>query len=232
VILDKQPGLCHLFPPRFINLKKGGFYLENLGAAVSLLSVKAIDHFDQNRPVHLARRDVYFERAAELISSGQQNFSPEIKAEDYEEILYLLRVARQHALFSIRNTGKNEADEQFGRFINLLAGNVKAVLSMMTLKHSVEGDSSFLTFLGSNQASVALQAEEYQRRANDIVRSIHNTLKMAEEPFEQLKMDNAASSTDEEQVRYDKARGHFAQLVKDGRHRYMIAPGKRKRTHF
>ena len=180
--------------------------------------------------MHLARRDVYFERAAYLIACAQQDFSPEIKTDDYEEILFLLRVARQHAFFSIRDTGKNEADEQFGRFINLLAGNVKAVLSMMTLKHSVESDGSTFSFLGSNQASVALQAEEYQRRANDIIRSIHNTLKMAEEPFEQLKVDNAVASTDEEQNRYDKARRHFAQLVKEGRHRFVIASGKRSKT--
>lgn len=194
--------------------------------------MKAIDHFEQNRPVHLARRDVYFERAAELISAQQQTFSSEIKIGDYEEILFLLRVARQHARFSIRDTGKNEDDEQFGRFINLLAGNVKAVLSMMNLKHTVESDDSFFSFLGTNQASVALQAEEYQRRANDIVRSIHNTLKLAEEPFEQLKVDNAAAASDNEQERYDKARGHFMHLVKKGRHRYDIAPSPRKIAHF
>ncbi|MEA2067651.1 MAG: hypothetical protein U9P12_00490 [Verrucomicrobiota bacterium] len=193
--------------------------------------MKAIDHFEQNRPVHLARRDVYFERAAELISVQQKTFTPEIEIEDYEEILFLLRVARQHARFSIRNKGKNGDDEQFGRFINLLAGNVKAVLSMMTLKHTVEGDESFFSFLGANQASVALQAEEYQRRANDIVRSIHNTLKLAEEPFEQLKVDNAAASSDDFQKRYDKAHGHFSRLVKEGRHRYKIAPSARKIAH-
>lgn len=194
--------------------------------------MRAIDHFKQNRPVHLARRDVYFERAAELISARQQSFQPEFDIEHYEEILFLLRVARQHARFSVRNTGSNEIDEQFGRFINLLAGNVKAALSMLNLKRMVEGDTSFITFLGANQASVALQAEEYQRRATDIVRSIHNTLKLAEEPFEQLKVENSAAATDDEHERYAKARKHFAELVKEGRHRYKIAPSARKVAKF
>ncbi len=197
------------------------------------LSVKAIDHFEQNRPVHLARRDVYFEQAAALISAQQQAFTPEINIDEYEEILFLLRVARQHGRFSIRNSGKNEKDEQFCRFINLLAGNVKAVLSLLNLKNMVENSKgSFFSFLGANQASVALQAEEYQRRASDIVRSIHNTLQLAEEPFEQLKVDNAASATDEELDRYTRAREHFALQINEGKHRYTIAPSPRKIAHF
>lgn len=191
--------------------------------------MKAIDHFELNRPVHLARRDVYFERAAELISAQQRSFSFEINTEDYEEIIFLLRVARLHARFAIRDAGKNEKDEQFGRFINLLAGNVKAVLSMLNLKAVVEcSGESFLSFLGANQASVALQAEEYLRRANDIVRSIHNTLQLAEEPFAQLKVDNATAASEEDLERYTKARQHFIQQIKDGKHRYTIAPSPRK----
>jgi hypothetical protein len=195
--------------------------------------VKTIDHFEQNRPVHLARRDVYFERAAVLIDTQQQQYIAEIEIRDYEEILFLLRIARQHAKFSIRESGKNEKDEEFGRFINLLAGNVKAVLAMINLKHTVESsDGSFLGFLGANQASIGLQAEEYQRRANDIVRSIHNTLQLAQQPFEQLKAENAEALSDEERERYEKAREHFGELVRDRKRSFRIAPSARKITHF
>jgi len=191
----------------------------------NLLTVEAINHFEQNRPVHLARRDVYFERATELIFNQQHAYTPEIKVEEYEEILFLLRVARQHARFSIRESGKNEKDEEFGRFINLLAGNVKAILSMLDLKGMVESsDGSFSSFLCANHASVALQAEEYQRRANDIVRSIHNTLRLAEEPFRTLKEEHAGNAGKDELERYEKARKHFMALVKEGRHRFTIAP--------
>lgn len=206
--------------------------LDNLGQGDNLSIVKAINHFAQNRPVHLARRDVYFEHAAEQIREQHRALGMETSIEDYEEILFLLRVARQHARFSIRDTGRNESDEQFCSFINLLAGNVKAVLSMMNLKRTVEADSSFFTFLGANQASIALQAEEYQRRANDIIRSIHNTLNLAEEPFEQLKIENLAASSNEENERYEKAREHFTRLIREGRHRYKIAPSARKIAHF
>ena len=176
--------------------------------------MKTIDHFEQNRPVHLARRDVYFEHATELLSARSEVQQSEINAERYEEILFLLRVARRHARFSVRYTGKNEPDEQFCRFIELLTGNVKAVLSMINLKAMVEKSTdSFFSFLGVNQASVALQAEEYLRRGNDLIRSINNTLVLAKDPFEQLKKGNLTAASKEEQLRYTKARKHFAQLV-------------------
>ena len=195
--------------------------------------MKVINHFQQNRPVHLARRDIYFERAAELIHKEQQTDTLNVCMDEYEEILFLLRVARQQAKFSIREIGKNEADEQFGFFINLLAGNVKAVLAMMNLKQTVESsEGSFFSFLGANQASVALQAEEYQRRANDIIRSLHNTLRLAEDPFELLKSKNSAGGTDEERLRYAKASKHFSHLITEGRHRYQIAKSARKIAHF
>jgi len=181
--------------------------------------VKVIDHFEQNRPVHLARRDVYFERSAELISAQQMHSVADFDPDRYEEILFLLRVARQHARFSVRHAGRNETDEQFCRFVELLTGNVKAVLSLINLKGMVEqsGDS-FFDFLGVNKASAALQGEEYLRRANDLIRSIHNTLQLARDPFEMLKKENAESATQEQRMRYAKACKHFMQLVKEEFH--------------
>ncbi len=195
--------------------------------------MKTIDHFEQNRPVHLALRDVYFERAAQMISAQQNVVGPEINVEDYEEILFLLRVARQHASFAIRNAGKNEADEQFNRFLNILVGNVKSVLSMINLKGMVANpDGSFFSFLGANQASMALQGEEYQRRANDIIRSIHSTLKLAEDPFELLKLENSSAASEEERERYAKARAHFTNLAKEKERRFRVAPYAKKVGRF
>lgn len=175
-----------------------------------------INHFEQNRPVHLARRDVYFEKATELIFARQKRMESDMRIEDFEEILFMLRTARQHARFSIRHEGKNGHDEQFSLFINLLAGNVKAVLSMINLKGMVENSKgSSFSFLGANQASAGLQAEEYQRRANDIVRSMQNTLKLAQDPFENLKVENRETATEEDNLRYSKAREHFLQLVQE-----------------
>ena len=118
-----------------------------------------INHFELNRPVHLARRDVYFGKAVKLISGQQPVHGEALNIQLYEHILFMLRIARQHAEFSIRKEGIAGHDEQFSHFINLLVGNVKAVLSMMNLKGMVENSQgSSFSFLGANQASAGLQA--------------------------------------------------------------------------
>ena len=181
---------------------------------VSLLAVKPINHIEQNRPVHLALRDTYYEQATALMRDPKHMTVRQLDASDYEEILFMLRTAREHGHFAVRNDQKNEKDGQFNGFINMLAGNVKAVLSMLNLKYSVEAeDGFFFAFLDVNHASVALQAEEYERRARDIIRCMHNTLNLANHAFEELKQANNDSFGDAERERYDKAVMHHKQLL-------------------
>ena len=134
----------------------------------------------------------------------------QLDAADYEAILFQLRSARNHGSFAVRDGGKNEKDKQFSKFINILAGNVKAILSMLNLKRSVEAeDSFFFSFLEINRASVALQAEEYERRAHDIIRSVHATLDLASEAYSGLKEANRSAFSEFERERYDKAEAHY-----------------------
>ena len=58
--------------------------------------VKTVNHFEQNRPVHLALRDVYYDRATCLLKDPGHMTVRELNASDYEEILFLLRTARNH----------------------------------------------------------------------------------------------------------------------------------------
>ncbi len=176
--------------------------------------MKAIDHFEQNRPVHLALRDIYYEHAIRLMKDPKHMAAQPLIVSDYEEILFVLRTAREHGRFAVRDNGKNEKDGQFFNFINMLAGNVKAILSMLNLKLSVEAsDSFFSSFLEVNYASVSLQAEEYERRARDIIRCMLNTLKIAGVAFEQLKQANREAFTDFECERYDKAAAHYKERI-------------------
>ncbi|MCK4563466.1 MAG: hypothetical protein KAU94_02190 [Verrucomicrobia bacterium] len=172
--------------------------------------MKAINHFEQNRPVHLALRDIHYEHAIQLLKDPKHMASQALLVGDYEEILFVLRTARGHGRFAVRDNGKNEKDGQFCNFINMLAGNVKAVLSMLNLKHSVEAnDSFFFSFLEVNHASVALQAEEYERRARDIICCMLNTLEIAGAAFEQLKQVNREAFNGFERERYDKSTAHY-----------------------
>jgi hypothetical protein len=186
--------------------------------------VGTINHFKQNRPVHLALRDVYYEQANKLLSSHDPRAVQPLNAAEYEEILSILRTARKHGYFAARD---NEKDGQFCDFINMLAGNVKAILSMLNLKHSVEAkDGFFFAFLDVNRASVALQAEEYERRARDIICCLLNTLDIAEEAYSELKQNDLDALGPTEKPRYDKAAEHHRELIQ----KRANPPEYRKRT--
>lgn len=182
----------------------------------------SINHFIQNRPVHLARRDIYFQAAAKELKKYNE-FGTSINSKDYNKILFLLKVARMHAKFGVRTPGENENDEQFSRFVTLLTANAKAILSMLELRDLALKDAAF-SFLGANQTKVELLAEEYQKRAHDTIKSLVSTLNLAEETFERLKKDNAAGLSKSDLERYQKACIHVEDLIKNDNHQYAIAP--------
>ena len=174
-----------------------------------------IYHFIQNRPVHLALRDVYYERAVELLLSKQDGCVKAVCMSAYEEILFMLRTARKHAQFAIRGGGENELDHLFCEFMKVLSGNVKAVLSMLSLKETVEHAEGFFLSSGeANRASVALQAEEYVRRARDVLHSVRNTLDLAHGAYEELKASNEGQFNDDERERYERACRHHRERIK------------------
>ena len=165
--------------------------------------------------MHLALRDVHYEYALELMHSAESMGMQLLNSNDFETILFQLRTARDHGRFAVRDGGRYEKDEQFSLFINMLAGNVKAVLSMLNLKQSVEAeDGFFFSFLEINHASVALQAEEYERRARDIIRSLHSTLELANQSYTELKEANRKAFSKFERERYDKAVAHGVEHCK------------------
>jgi tetratricopeptide (TPR) repeat protein len=218
--VEPEIGLCDRSGSRFFYCWLPLEYefekvLEMYPYSCIFLDMDSSNHFEQNRPVHLAMRDVYYQRATEILIRAEQTCAAGCRIKLYEEILQLLRTARRHARFAARTVhDKNQNDRDFYRYLDLLVGNVKAVLAMLNQKRSVEhAEGFFFSFLGVNHASVVLQAEDYERRANDIIRCIHKTLELALEPFTALRKSNREGSTDAEKGRYKKAYKHYSAVL-------------------
>ena len=64
--------------------------------------MSSINHFIQNRPVHLARRDVYYEKAVKELDSLSKSKKGLLDSKIYDEIVFLFKVARLHSGFSVR----------------------------------------------------------------------------------------------------------------------------------
>lgn len=185
-------------------------------------SIVSTLHFNLNRPIHLARRDVFFERAVELLNMPLQDLDTASRIQQTETILFLLRIAELHAFFAARSTSASSQEHDFLRFIKLLVDNVQSIHAMMQHQSHLEEDKSFLCqFLAATPEQCALPAMHYQRRSEDLFEGLWHILQIAHTPYRHLQQTTFDHMTEEERGRYRKAYDSFREEILS---RYAVAP--------
>ncbi|MBU1694282.1 MAG: hypothetical protein KKC51_10000 [Verrucomicrobia bacterium] len=172
------------------------------------------NHFDINRPVHLARRDVFFERAAEILYSPLQHLPTAQRIERVEMILALLKISERHAFFAIQASKALPREHDMLRFLRLIYDSVQSAHSMMQHQLHLEAEESFLCqFLTATPEQCVLPALHYQRRAEDILQGLWNVLQLAHTAYRALQQANQGQFQADEQERYRLAYDSFRQDV-------------------
>lgn len=172
------------------------------------------NHFDINRPVHLARRDIFFERAAELLYSPLQHLSLRQRIRHVQVILGLLQTASRHAFYACQASGALARERDFLRFLDLLADSVQSVHVMLQHQLHLEGEESFLCqFLNATPEQCVLPALHYRRRAEDLLQGLWNVLQLAHGAYRQLQQQNREQLAPEDRERYQQAFESFRQDV-------------------
>lgn len=160
-----------------------------------------------NRPVHLARRDAFFERAVELLYAPQvsePNISERLK--QIRLVYTLLKHAVRHAFLTSGCDESSERERDFLHFLELIAQNVQAAYNMMLNQMHLEEDASFLrNFLGTDDNEYALPALAYGRRAEDIMRALWHVLRLALNPYRMLQRESMKDMDEKQLTRYRKA---------------------------
>ena len=172
------------------------------------------NHFDINRPVHVARRDVFFERAAELLYTPFQHLPTAQRIRHVETILALLKTSERHAFFAIQASSSLPREHDMLRFLRLIADSVQSAHSMMQHQLHLEAEESFLCqFLTATPEQCVLPAMHYQRRAEDILQGLWNVLQLAHNAYRGLQQANQDQFQPEERERYRLAYESFRQDV-------------------
>ena len=171
-------------------------------------------HFDINRPIHLARRDAFFERAAELVYMPVSELDAQARMDHVSRVLQLMSTAQQHATFANRSDQATGPEQDFLHFLRLVAGNLRSVHSMALHEDHLEGEKGFLCrFLGAPPEECALPAMHYRRRADDILQGVWHLLRLAHPAYRELQQGNQQALTEEERERYRRAYQSFRQEV-------------------
>jgi hypothetical protein len=171
------------------------------------------DPFHLNRPVHLARRDVFYLKAVERIRQIPSQKQPAEQCKTAEQALYLLREARRHAEAANRSDKTSSQNRLFVRFMDIVVDNVQSIARMLRRQTFAEKpDNALDGFVGSSGAGVKMSSH-YRRCAALMLKGLLSVLQQAEKPFSDLSRTSLAKMSMEDKARYEKAQKHFEELA-------------------
>jgi hypothetical protein len=166
--------------------------------------------FNLNRPIHLARRDAYFERAVEMLYMPMQELDTNQRIQHVDQVLTLLKTAQFHAFFATKSPQSTQEEDDLLHFLRLIAHNVQSAHSMMQHQSHLEGEEGFLCqFLDAKPEECVLPAMHYRRRADDIFHGLWHLLRLGHKPYRNLQQANRESLNEAERERYRKAYQSF-----------------------
>lgn len=171
------------------------------------------DPFHLNRPVHLARRDVFYEKAVTLIKilPSQKQISEQLKTAD--TALYLLREARRHAEAANLSEKTSTQSRLFVNFMDIVVDNTLSISRMLRRQTGADApDNPIDGFIGSANTSSKMSGN-YRRCGALILKGLLNAIQQAEKPFRDLRQTSLAKMSVVDKARYEKAQKHFEELA-------------------
>jgi hypothetical protein len=171
------------------------------------------DPFHLNRPVHLALRDVFFEKAVACIKTLPAHKLPAEQRKTAEQALYLLREARHQADAANLSDKTSTQSRLFMDFMDTVTDDTLAITRMLRRQIAVDtADNPLDRFLSSADTGAKMSGH-FRRCAAHILKGLMNILQLAEKPCRDLQRTSLAKMTVADKVRYEKAYKHFEKLA-------------------
>jgi hypothetical protein len=171
------------------------------------------DPFHLNRPVHLARRDVFYEKAVVLIKKLPAQKSLPEQRKTAEQALYLLREARRHAEAANLSEKTSTQSRLFVSFMDTVVDNTLSITRMLDRQTGADApDNPLDGFIGSTVISSKMSGN-YRRCAVLILKGLLSAIQQADKPFQALRQTSLAKMSIVDKARYEKAQRHFEELA-------------------
>ena len=171
------------------------------------------DLFYLNRPVHLARRDVFYEKAAESIRRLPSLKEPAAQRRVAEQALYLFREARRHAEAANLSDRTSAQSILFVNLLDSAVDNAQSITRMLRRQMEVSAPESPLDrFLGSPDTGSKMHGH-YRRCASVVLKGLLSILREAEKPVHQVQQASLGKMSLTDKARYEKASTQFKKLA-------------------
>jgi len=181
------------------------------------------DPFYLNRPVHLARRDVFYGKAAEHIRRLPSLKEPAEQRQIAEQALYLLRESRRHAEAANLSDRTSAQSILFVNLLDSAVDNTQSIARMLRRQMEVSTPESPLDrFLGSTDTGSRMN-RHYRRCAELVLKGLLHILSEAETPIHRVQQASLSKMSLTDKARYEKASIQFNELA-NGEAEAVIGP--------
>lgn len=171
------------------------------------------DPFHLNRPVHLARRDGFYEKGALLIDRLPVTKDPEEQRRTAEQALFCFREARRHAAAANLAEKTSYQSRLFADFLDMAIDNTLSITRMLRRQRIAEtSDTPIKQFLQSDDLAEKMCAH-YRRCAAHILKGLTAVLKAGDKPGHDLQQTSLAKMSFSDKARYEKARRCFEEEI-------------------
>ena len=177
------------------------------------LSLMSADPFHLNRPVHLARRDVFYEKAVAHIKTLPSTRQLAEQRKIAEQALFLLNEACRCAEAANLSEKTSTQSRLFETFLDTAADNTLSVTRMLRRQTSAEASDNPLDRFLDSSTTGAKMSVHYRRCAAHILKGLLNIMQQAEKPYRDLQRTSLAKMTVADKDRYEKAYKHFEALA-------------------
>jgi hypothetical protein len=169
----------------------------------------SVDPFHLNRPVHLARRDVFYDQARLLIERLPAHKDPADQHKTADKALARFQKALFHAEAANQSQQATDEDLLFTSFLVGMVDNMESIAHMLRRQRAVDSKNSASTrFLNSGDVREKMTAH-YRRCAAHILKGLLLMLPQAEPPYRKLMESTFEKMTADDRTRYEKAREHL-----------------------
>lgn len=183
------------------------------------------DPFHLNRPVHLARRDVFYEKAVARIKKLKTLEQPAELWKTAGQALYLLNEARRHAEAANLARKTSIQNRLFVDFLDMMVDNMQAITCALRRRMDAAVPNNPLDRFLKSADTGAKMSVHYNRCAAHILKGLLPTLQLAEKPFRDLHRTSLTKMTVMDKDRYEKAYKHFEALADSEAEKAAETPG-------
>ncbi len=181
--------------------------------------------YNLNRPVHLARRDAFLEKAVATFRLCQAERTHRKQILTIDEALYYLNSAVDHSALAANASTPSPMEPPFLLFLRTLLFTLYSVRIIIDNEHALQDRKSplwqFLHRNGKADAEV-----KFARGSEQLLEDVAHLIGMIEAPFRDIQKAAAESFSEQDRARYRRAYEGLQRHLADSRGRRGFTRGQ------